>query len=604
MSANAEDPLLSAAARICDGMPVDWRRVRELLANPALETIAHELESIEHFARASSEAPPAWGRFRIVEELGRGVFGTVYRAVDSTLQIEVALKIVRPRPGVPFNYERVLQEARRLARVSHPGVVRVFAVERIGDEVGLSMELVEGKTLDAIVRDQGRFSASEASIIGMDLCRALAAVHGAGLLHGDIKAHNVMRANGGRTVLMDFGAGRELSTEPVAPGSDFAGTPIYLAPEVFAGANRTPSSDIYSLGVLLYFLVAGSYPVEGGTRSEIGRFHDQRGSRRPLRDVRPDLPDGYIRVVERALADDPRQRFESAGSLEAALAAPASPIAPAPPSTAPGIPPGASPLRRLVTIAAAIVTVVGLAAVLAVIDWNSPGSGARDTAPATAAATPDPALAVTPADEYRIDASFYKERDGLEEPLAPGDRVRPGDLLSFQVQVWVPTYLYVVNEDEEGASFLMFPLPGQSVVNPLQPGRRHRIPGMSQGKQISWRVSTPGRREHFVLFASRERSPEFETIVSTLPVPLLNSPVASVEPAPLSPEALTVLRSVGGLAVSSVPGADANASRQLHRLPEFAPFVPGEQTARGIWRRRATFENPSEGGAKSRQPKK
>jgi eukaryotic-like serine/threonine-protein kinase len=596
MSANAEDPLLSAAARICDGMPVDWRRVRELLANPALETIAHELESIEHFARASSEAPPAWGRFRIVEELGRGVFGTVYRAVDSTLQIEVALKIVRPRPGVPFNYERALQEARRLARVSHLGVVRVFAVERIGDEVGLSMELVQGKTLDAIVRDQGRFSASEASIIGMDLCRALAAVHGAGLLHGDIKAHNVMRAVGGRTVLMDFGAGRELSIEPVAPGSDFAGTPIYLAPEVFAGANRTPSSDIYSLGVLLYFLVAGSYPVDGGTRSEIGRFHDQRGSRRPLRDVRPDLPDGFIRVVERALADDPRQRFESAGSLEAALAAPASPI------VAPSPGPDGISAGRLVAMAAAIVTVVGLAAVLAVIDWNPPGSGARDAAPPTAAATPNPALAVTPGDEYLIDASFYKERDHKEEPLAPGDRVRPRDRLSFQVQVSVPTYLYVVNEDDEGASFLMFPLPGQSVVNPLQPGRRHRIPGFSQGELLSWEVSTPGRREHFLLFASRERSPEFETIVSTLPVPLLNKPV---EPAPLSPDALSVLRSVGGLAVSSVPpGSDGKSSRQLHRLPEFAPFVPGEKTARGIWRRRATFENPSEGGAKSRQLKK
>ena len=350
-----------------------------------------------------------------------GTFGTVYRAVDSTLQIEVALKIIRPRPGVPFDYERTLQEARRLARVSHPDVVRVFAAERIGDEVGLSMELVEGKTLDAIVRDQGPFSASEASLIGMDLCRALAAVHGAGLLHGDIKAHNVMRANGGRTMLMDFGAGRELSVEPVAPGSDFAGTPIYLAPEVFAGASRTPASDIYSLGVLLYFLVTGSYPVDGATRTEIRRLHDQRGSRRPLRDVRPDLPDGFIRVVERALAEDPRQRFESAGSLEAALASPI-----APPSSGPGGSPSGQRRHGWSAIAAAIVIVVGLAAVLAFIDWGSLGSGAPGTAPERAAATPDPALAVTPADEYRIDASFYKERDRSEEPLAPGDRVRPG----------------------------------------------------------------------------------------------------------------------------------------------------------------------------------
>ena len=193
--------------------------------------------------------------------------------------------------------------------------------------------------------------------------------------------------------------------------------------------------------------------------------------------------------------------------------------------------------------------------------------------------------------------------DGLEEPLAPGDRVRPGDLLSFQVQVSVPTYVYVVNEDDEGASFLMFPLPGQSVVNPLSPGRRHRIPGISQGDLLSWEVSSPGRREHFLLFASRERSPEFENIVSALPPPLLNKPIASAKP--LSKNALLRLRGVGDLAVSSVPPAgDANASRQLHRLPEFEPFVPGEQTARGIWRRRATFENPIEPGNESRQPKK
>ena len=229
------------------------------------------------------------------------------------------------------------------------------------------MELVEGKTLDAIVRDQGPFSASEASLIGMDLCRALAAVHGAGLLHGDIKAHNVMRANGGRTMLMDFGAGRELSIEPAAPGSDFAGTPIYLAPEVFAGASRTTASDIYSLGVLLYFLVTGSYPRRGATRTEIRRLHDQRGSRRPLRDVRPDLPDGFIRVVERALAEDPRQRFDSAGSLEAALASPIAPPSSAPPVAdgQPGTAGRRSPPQSW--------SVVGLAAVLALIDWGSHG---------------------------------------------------------------------------------------------------------------------------------------------------------------------------------------------------------------------------------------
>jgi hypothetical protein len=254
----------------------------------------------------------------------------------------------------------------------------------------------------------------------------------------------------------------------------------------------------------------------------------------------------------------------------------------------------------LIGIAAAIVIVLGLAAVLALIDWGSLGSGARGTVPERAAATPNPAPAGTPADEYRIEASFYKERDRKEEPLAPGDRVRPGDRLSFQIQVSVPTYVYVVNEDDEGASFLMFPLPGQSVANPLAPGRRHRIPGISQGQLLSWRVSTPGSREHFVLFASPERSPEFETIVSTLPTPTLDEAAS----ARLSPEALSVLRGVGGLAVSPVPADGEGKSLQLHQLPDFTPFVPGEQTARGIWRRRATFENPREAGPEPRQQKK
>ena len=586
MSVNADDPLISAAAQICDGVPVDWRRIRELLTNRDLETIAEELESIEHLARAASETPSVWGRFGIVEELGRGSFGTVYRAVDSTLQIEVALKIIRPRPGVPFDYDRALQEARRLARIRHPDVVRVFAAERIGDEVGLSMELVEGRTLDDIVRHQGPFSASEATVIGLNVCRALAAVHGAGLLHGDIKAHNVMRAEGGRTVLMDFGAGRELNLEPAAPGADFAGTPIYLAPEVFAGASRTPASDIYSLGVLLYFLVTGSYPVDGGTRSEIRRLHDRRGSRRPLRDVRPDLPDGFIRVVERALAEDPRQRYGSAGSLEHALTS-TNP----PPSLWPWPWPRISSPLQLAALAA-IVMIGALAAISPDRLWKvmgRAGRGAEDPRPSAVSPAPRPE---PPADEYRIDAAFYRERNDAEEPLAPGDRVIPGELLSFQVQVSVPTHLYVVNEDDEGKSYLLFPLPHLSVSNPLEPGQRYRLPGNIRGESMSWRVSSAGGREHFLLFASRERSPEFEKILSTLSKPVLNEEPVLAER--LSADALSVLRGVGGLAPSSVPTAGlASSSRQLHRLPEFATaFVPGEQIARGTWRRQATFENP------------
>jgi tRNA A-37 threonylcarbamoyl transferase component Bud32 len=599
MSANADDPLILAAARISDGTPVDWRSIRELLTNRNQETIADELEALEQVARASGgEAAVSWGRFTLVEVIGRGRFGTVYRALDPTLQIPVALKIIRPRPGAVFDYSRALQEAQRLARIRHPDVVRVFAAERVGDEVGVSMELVEGRTLDAIVRERGPFSAREAAGIGLDLCRALAAVHGAGLLHGDIKAHNVMRADGGRTMLMDFGAGRDLNVAPITPGGDFAGTPIYLAPEVFAGANRTPASDIYSLGVLLYFLVTGSYPLEGGTKTEMHKLHEQRGPRRPLRDARPDLPDDFIRTVERSLADDPRQRFASAGALESALA-----------STIAGESSDSRESHRFTrsqwaAIAAAVVLLVGIPALGIYRGWFPTQGGTRGTAANAAvqtsptAAAPIPAAAPAAA-AYRITAAFYRERNGADEPIGAADRLARGDRLSFHVQVAQPTYVYVVNEDEQGESYLLFPLPGQSLTNPLAPGQSHRLPGKDrQLRQLSWEVSSRGGREHFLLVARPERSPEFEKVISTLPAPVLNRPV---EPAPLSADALSTLRSVGGLTVSSV--APTGTSLQLHRQPEFSmAFVPGEQTVDGSWVRQATFDNPI--GIRDRAPER
>src|SRR5262245_45764906 len=320
MSESDDSPLLSAAEKISDGKQVDWKELQNQISTPDQAAVVAELRSLEQVAQLSGQAPANWGRFQIVSELGRGTFGTVYCAIDPTLQLEVALKVVRSRvPGLPVDTGKALDEARRLVKVKHPNVVRAYGAELIDDEVGLWMEIVKGQTLDEIVRRQAPFGANEATIIGLDLCRALAAVHGSGILHGDIKAHNVMREKGGRTVLMDFGTGRDMTRAPSAAGKDFAGTPLYLAPEVFDGHPRTPASEIYSLGVLLYFLVTGTYPVDGDSRTEIERRHGLSDRRRPLRDVRPDLPDSFIRVVEQATAERPGDRYQSAGELEAAL---------------------------------------------------------------------------------------------------------------------------------------------------------------------------------------------------------------------------------------------------------------------------------------------
>ena len=149
----------------------------------------------------------------LLEELGRGGFGIVYRAWDAALKRDVALKIIDARRLPHATEDAVLREGQMMARVRHPNVVTVFSAQRIGDEIGLAMDYIKGRTLSALVAEDGPLSAHEAALIGISLCDALSAVHRLDLVHRDLKASNVMRESGGRIVLMDFGAGRDVGTE-------------------------------------------------------------------------------------------------------------------------------------------------------------------------------------------------------------------------------------------------------------------------------------------------------------------------------------------------------------------------------------------------------
>ncbi len=156
----------------------------------------------------------------------------------------------------------------------------------------------------------------EVAAIGQTLCGAVAAVHAAGLLHRDIKAQNVMMAREGRVALMDFGTGREQREGSEAV---LAGTPLYLAPEVLTGASEpTVQADIYSIGVLLFFLLTGSYPVTGGDLAELRAAHE-RHERRSLNVVRPDVPRRLRGIIERAIDPDPARRYSNAAALASAL---------------------------------------------------------------------------------------------------------------------------------------------------------------------------------------------------------------------------------------------------------------------------------------------
>jgi tetratricopeptide (TPR) repeat protein len=258
-----------------------------------------------------------WGPLELLECIGEGTFGQVFRARDA-LHREVAAKLLRPNRGsVDRLGEKVLREARILARIRHSNVVLVHNAEAHDGRVGLWMELIRGKTLEHLLAAHGTFSAREAAFIGQDLCRALAAVHAAGLVHRDIKAQNVMREEGGRVVLMDFGAGQVVGDGAAA--GQITGTPLYLAPEVLDGHDATVRSDIYSLGVLLYHLVTNDYPIRARSLKELRAAHTENRRVR-LHDARPDsLPDALVRVIEKATDPVPERRYATAGEMQSEL---------------------------------------------------------------------------------------------------------------------------------------------------------------------------------------------------------------------------------------------------------------------------------------------
>ena len=256
-----------------------------------------------------------WGNFTLSRRIGEGSSGEVYLAHDSWLGHDIALKILRAKVAVKA---KMLHEARMLVRVRHSHVVTVHGADVHDGRLGFWMDFVDGLTLKEVIQRGGPRSAGEASAWGQDLCRALAAVHSAGIVHRDVKAQNVMRqTQDGRLILMDFGAGEP----PDGPArSAGAGAPQYLAPELLDGGVASRSSDIYALGVLLFHVVSMRFPHEGETREELVEAH-ARGRRVRLEDVRPDLPASFVDVVERAINRNPALRYASAGEMLAALRA-------------------------------------------------------------------------------------------------------------------------------------------------------------------------------------------------------------------------------------------------------------------------------------------
>jgi hypothetical protein len=256
------------------------------------------------------------GRYELEAIIGEGAFGHVYRSLDHRLDRTVAVKLIKPwwasDPSWVHAFER---EARLLARVNDAGIVQIFDVGRAPESLYYVAEFVDGESLAARLR-RGPLDPWEAAEIGRQLCRALGRAHAARVVHRDIKPANVLLSRGGEVKLTDFGVARLAEDGGDASSSTMiAGTPKYMAPEHARGRPTSPASDTYSVGVVLYEMLAGVPPFTGTAAVDLALSH--------LRDAPAPLPDGtpreLARVVMRALAKDPEDRYQDGHAMELAL---------------------------------------------------------------------------------------------------------------------------------------------------------------------------------------------------------------------------------------------------------------------------------------------
>jgi hypothetical protein len=472
--------------------------------------------------------------------------------------------------------------------VRHPNVAIIHGADVHDGRAGFWTDRIRGHTLEEGLAERGPLGAGEATVIGLELCRALAAVHTAGLVHGDVKAGNVMREGGGepgarpgRIVLLDFGAARD-----VAGGAGIAaaaGTPLSAAPEILAGGAPTPAADLYSLGALLHRLLTGRHPIEAATLEELLARHRERPVA-PLRAARPDLSTAMVQVVLRALAADPSDRFRDAGEMEAALAEAAG----AARARAPG--PWRAALRAAPWVAAAAAVALGVALLwprartgdptgTAETRTGPPALDAAARAPAPAApASPDAGAAdvATAGGPLRADAVMVRTNGGGHEPLADGASVRPGDQLALELEVREPVHVYVLNEDEAGALFVMFPTAGlDGGGNPLGAGR-HRLPGRRAGAALDWQVTSAGGRERFLIVAARRPVAEIERRIASLEPARPGQPVRY--PA-LDSAVIDEFRGVGGMVENRRPAPASDG-----RLTQIADAIRrGAREPGGVW---------------------
>lgn len=257
------------------------------------------------------------GRYELIELLGEGGMGTVYHARDLELKEDIAIKLLQPHfVRNEVDVERFKREIITARRITHPNVIRIHDFGFTQRDAFISMELLRGGTLAQRTENGPPLSYDEALEIAIGIADGLGEAHRKGIIHRDIKPHNVMFDEHGVVKLLDFGIARLASAKSTTVG--FTGTPYYMAPEQADAQNITTRSDVYSLGVLIYELVTGRLPFQSESIIKLALMH-AHDPPPPPRSIKPDIPEGLERLILRCMAKKPEDRFDNALGVAGAL---------------------------------------------------------------------------------------------------------------------------------------------------------------------------------------------------------------------------------------------------------------------------------------------
>jgi len=254
-------------------------------------------------------------RYEILEELGKGGMGEVYRVKDQTLEEEMALKIIKPEiaahQGIIARFKNELKIARKIA---HKHVCKMYDLNQENETPYITMEYVKGEDLKNLIRVKGRLTQEEAVTIAEQVCEGLTGAHELGVIHRDLKPQNIMIDEKGNAKIMDFGIARSIEAQGVTHSGVMIGTPDYMSPEQAEGEEADERSDIYALGVILYEMVTGSVPFKGDTAFSVALKHKSALPSEPKK-LNPGISDDFSRLILICMEKERERRYQTAAAL-------------------------------------------------------------------------------------------------------------------------------------------------------------------------------------------------------------------------------------------------------------------------------------------------